>query len=260
MSDNGIATTGTEPGEGLRIGLMVPSSNTMMEPDFARELPAGWTLHTARMYLEDTTAAGEYRMLDEFVLPAARDLGTARPHVVVFGCTSAGALRGSAYDRQLCERISELTGAPAVSTIQAVRTAIERAAARRVGVVTPYVDELNDRIRASIEADGVEVVRIAGLGMTENFEIARVPADRIVAFAVEALGGLDIDLVFASCTNFGAMAAIPELAARLHRPVVTSNQAVLAAAVEQARAVAVSEPEGLRGVPEASGQHSVRRA
>jgi maleate isomerase len=220
-----------------RIGLMIPSSNTMMETDFARELPAGWTLHTARMYLEDTTAAAEHRMLDEFALPAARDLGTARPHVVVFGCTSAGALRGSDYDRQLCERISELTGAPTVSTIQAVRTAIERAAARRVGVVTPYVDELNDRIRASIEADGVEVVRIAGLGMTENYKIARVPADRITAFAVEVLGGLDIDLVFASCTNFGAMEAIPELADRLGRPVVTSNQAALAAAVDQARAV-----------------------
>jgi maleate isomerase len=106
--------------------------------------------------------------------------------------------------------------------------------------VTPYVDELNDRIRASIEADGVEVVRIAGLGMTENYEIARVPADRITAFAAEALGGLDIDLVFASCTNFGAMQAIPGLAARLGRPVVTSNQAVLAAAVERARAVAAA--------------------
>jgi len=227
--------------ERTRIGLMVPSSNTMMEADFTRELPAGWTLHTARMYLEDTTAAGENRMLDEFTLPAARDLGTARPHVVVFGCTSAGALRGSDYDRELCERISELTAAPTVSTIQAVRTAIERAAARRVGVVTPYVDELNDRIRASIEADGVEVVRIAGLGMTENYEIARVPPERIVSFAAETLDGLDIDLVFASCTNLGAMEAIPELAERLRRPVVTSNQAVLDAAVERATAVAAGD-------------------
>jgi maleate isomerase len=221
-----------------RIGLMIPSSNTMMEPDFTAGLPAGWTLHTARMYMEDTTARGEYRMLDEFALPAARDLGTARPHVVVFGCTSAGALRGNDYDTALCERISELTGAPTVSTIQSVRTAIERSGARRVGIITPYVDELNDRIRASIEADGVEVVRIAGLQMTENFQIARVPAAAIIDFAARQMSGLDIDLLFASCTNFGAMAAIDELAARLHCPVVTSNAAVLAAAIERARAVA----------------------
>jgi maleate isomerase len=218
-----------------RVGLMIPSSNTMMEADFGRDLPAGTCLHTARMFLEDTTPAGENRMLDEFALPAARDLGTARPDVVVFGCTSAGALRGNDYDTELCGRIGELTGAPAVSTIGAVRAAIEDSGAASIGVITPYVDELNDRIRASIEADGIRVAAITGLGITDNFAIAEVGHDEIVAFAVRALGQLvaegGIDLVFASCTNFGAMAARRAIAERLGLPVITSNQAVLAAAV-----------------------------
>ena len=161
-----------------RVGLMIPSSNTMMEVDFARDLPPGTALHTARMFLEDTTPAGENRMLDEFALPAARDLGTARPDVVVFGCTSAGALRGNDYDTELCGRISELTGAPTVSTIGAVRAAIEVSGAASIG------------------------------------------------------------LVFASCTNFGATAARPVIAERLGLPVVTSNQAVLAAAVARLPALA----------------------
>jgi maleate isomerase len=223
-----------------RVGLMIPSSNTMMEVDFTRDLPPGAALHTARMFMQDTTAAGENRMLDEFALPAARDLGTARPDVVVFGCTSAGALRGNGYDAELCERISQVTGAPTVSTIGAVRAAIEASGAGRIGVITPYVDELNDKIRASIEADGTQVEAIAGLGITENFEIAEVSAEQIVAFAERALGPLAaagrIGLVFASCTNFGAMAARPAIAERLGLPVVTSNQAVLAAAVARLQA------------------------
>lgn len=218
-----------------RIGLMIPSSNTMMEVDFVRDVPPGNSVHTARMFMEDTTPEGEIRMLDEFALPAARDLGTAHPDLVVFGCTSAGALRGNDYDTGLCQRISDLTGAPTVSTIRSVREAIEASGASRIGVMTPYVDELNEKIKESIEADGVEVVRIAGLGMTENFEIARVTHEDIVDFAVRALGDLaahgSIDLVFASCTNFGAMAARAAIAGRLRLPVVTSNQAVLAAAI-----------------------------
>jgi maleate isomerase len=229
-------------GRPARVGLMIPSSNTMMEVDFARDLPPGTALHTARMFMEDTTPAGENRMLDEFALPAARDLGTARPDVVVFGCTSAGALRGNDYDAELCERISELTGAPTVSTIGAVRSAIEASGAASVGVITPYVDELNEKIRASIEADGTPVAAISGLGITGNFEIAEVTRDEIVAFAVRALGPLAagglIDLVFASCTNFGAMEARPAIAERLGLPVVTSNQAVLAAAVARLQALA----------------------
>ncbi len=223
-----------------RLGLMIPSSNTMMEVDFARDLPPQTALHTARMFLEDTTAAAENRMLDEFALPAARDLGTARPDVVVFGCTSAGALRGNDYDAQLCHRISELTGAPTVSTIASVRAAVAAANATSVGVITPYVDELNERIRASLEADGTRVAAIAGLGITENFRIAEVSEEEIVALAVRALGDLaaggDIDLAFASCTNFGAMAARSAISGRLGVPVITSNQAVLEAAVARLRA------------------------
>jgi maleate isomerase len=225
-----------------RVGLMIPSSNTMMEVDFARDLPPGSALHTARMYLKDATPAGENRMLDEFALPAARDLGTARPDVVVFGCTSAGALRGNDYDTELCRRISELTGAPTVSTIGSVREAIEASGAGSIGVITPYVDELNEKIKASIEADGTQVAAITGLGITDNFEIAEVGHDEIVAFAERSLGRLaaeaSIGLVFASCTNFGAMAARPAIAERLGLPVVTSNQAVLAVAVARLKALA----------------------
>jgi maleate isomerase len=225
-----------------RVGLMIPSSNTMMEVDFTRDLPPGTALHTARMFMEDTTTAGESRMLDEFALPAARDLGTARPDVVVFGCTSAGALRGNDYDAELCQRIGELAGAPVTSTIGAVRAAIGASGAASVGVITPYVDELNEKIKASIEADGIDVAGIYGLGITDNFQIAEVGHDEIVEFAVRALGPLAaggiIDLVFASCTNFGAMAARPAITERLGLPVITSNQAVLAAAVARLQTLA----------------------
>jgi maleate isomerase len=217
-----------------RVGLMIPSSNTMMEPDFTEGLDGSATLHTARMFMEDTTAAGESAMLDEYALPAARDLATAHPDVVVFGCTSAGALRGSDYDADLCRRISETTGVPTISTIASVRAAIRDSGANRVGVITPYVDELNVKICASVEDDGAQVVTICGMGMSENFAIARVPPDDIVEFALAQLSGSGIELVFASCTNFAAMAAMTEIGKRMGLPVVTSNQAVLAATRQRA--------------------------
>ena len=81
-----------------RVGLLIPSSNVVMEVDFYRSLPHDTTLHTSRMYLADATVAAEEQMLDELVLPAAEAAGTARPDVVVFGCTSAGELRGREGD------------------------------------------------------------------------------------------------------------------------------------------------------------------
>ena len=115
------------------------------------------------------------------------------------------------------------------STIQSVRTALARRGARRVGVITPYVEALNEKIRESIEADGIEVAAIDGLGITENFAIARVEPGEIVAFARRTLGGQTIDVVFASCTNLRAVDAIAALEEAMGVPAVTSNQAVLEA-------------------------------
>jgi maleate isomerase len=221
--------------EPTRIGLLIPSSNTVMEIDFHRRLPTDrFTVHTGRMYLEETTAEAEEEMLDRHAMPAALDIGTARPDAMVFGCTTAGALRGNRADEDLCTAMAEATGTEVISTIRSVREALHRRRARRIGIITPYVDALNEKIRASVEADGIEVAVIRGLGITENFAIASVEPEAIVQFAVETMGAADVDLAFASCTNLRAVDAIEGVEAALGVPVVTSNQAVLEAVLLRA--------------------------
>ncbi len=215
------------------MGLIVPSSNTVIEVDFYRRLPPTATLHTARMYLEETTPEGESAMLDEHLPTAINDLRSARPDVMVFGCTSAGALRGNDYEAQLIARIARETGAETFSVAASVRRTILAAGGRRVGVITPYVDSLNEKIRESLEADGLEVTGIHGLGITDNFTIADVTPERIAEFAFECFAGGDIDLLFASCTNFRAIDARDQIQAALDVPVVTSNHAALAVVLEQ---------------------------
>jgi maleate isomerase len=216
-----------------RVGLIVPSSNSVIEADFYRRLPADTTLHTARMYLVQTTPEGESAMLDDHLPVAINDLRTARPDVMVFGCTSAGALRGNDYEAELIKRIADETGAETFSVAAAVRRVIREAGGRRVGVTTPYVDSLNEKIRQSLEDDGLEVAGIHGLGITENFAIAEVEPARIAEFASECFAGSDIDLLFASCTNFRAIDAREEIHAALGVPVVTSNHAALAVVLDQ---------------------------
>ncbi len=210
-----------------KIGLIVPSSNTVMEPDFYRNMPANCTLHSARMFLRDVTAEDEARMLDDFTLPAARDLATIQPDVVVFGCTSAGALRGNAYEDQLIEEVARTSGAPAVSVNRSVREALKNLNAERIVVVTPYLDELNTRIRASLEQDGFSVLHIEGLGIRENTRIAQVPGEQIIALAQRALQNQKPDALFVSCTNFPAVSVLAELRKCFSFPVLSSNQAVL---------------------------------
>lgn len=215
-----------------RLGLIVPSSNSVMEVDFYKNMPPDVSLHIARMYLRDTTVAGEEEMLDTHFPRALEDMATVLPHAVVFGCTSAGALRGNTYDEDLCRRIGEVAKCHAVSTIASARGALKTRGIRRVAVVTPYIDSLNERIRKSLEADGLDVAAIAGLGIDYNFAIAAAPPDDIITFVMKSIAGLAIDGIFISCTNFRGLEVRRRIEQLAGLPVVTSNQAVLEQALQ----------------------------
>jgi maleate cis-trans isomerase len=278
-----------------RVGLIVPSSNTVVETDFIRELPDGVSLHTARMFLAEATAEAERAMVSEYLPRAVADIASVRPDVVAFACTSAGAVLGADGERRLISEIARETGAAVVSTNEAVGRWIERCLeggedvgpvgavgpsrqpsprgrgslspsdaseagepspapsprgrgsrveenrgsssgrgsfSPTVAVITPYIDELNLAIRAGLEGRGLRVVRISGLGLTDNLDIGAVSPEEILELAERALTGLEFDVLFVSCTNFRGFEAREALSTRFGVPVVTSNQATFEAAME----------------------------
>ncbi len=211
----------------VRAGLLVPSSNTVMEVDLYRHLPEHITLHTARMYLEETTRSAEMRMIEEFAPGAAKLVKTAKPHFVIFGCTSAGSLGGPEYDKEICSRLSEITGVPTIGVFSSVREALLRSKARSVSVITPYIEDINASIKQGLEGDGFHVAAIHGMGIDVNFELATPTPEEIARFSSDRLKGVEADVLFISCTNFRAMEAVPLLKEQFGPSVIKSNAAAL---------------------------------
>ncbi len=215
----------------LRVGLLVPSSNTVMEMDFHRELPGGVEIATARMYLPETTKEAEMEMIGQWLGRACADLATLRPDVAVFGCTSGGALFGQDHDRSIIRKIEEETGAEALSILSALSEEFALLGAKRLAVITPYVQNLTDAVRDSLAEDGFEVLSIGGMGITDNLEICRQGAEKIIGFVNENLGPAvlgEADCLFISCTNLPAVGALPEIRAAFPQvPIMTSNLAVI---------------------------------
>ena len=212
----------------LRIGLLVPSSNTTMEPDFYGMAPEGVSVHTARMRLDEVTPDGLIRMADDAEKGTAL-LATAGVDVIVYGCTTGSLVGGVEWEESLVMGIHENTGVRAVSTSGAVVEALRALSARRVGVATPYTDVLNRLETEFLEDHGFQVAAIEGLGLVNNLEIGRVERG-VIEGLVEAVAG-EADTIFVSCTNLPALNLIDGLERRHGRPVVTSNQASLWAAL-----------------------------
>ena len=211
-----------------RVGLIVPSTNTVMEPDLYRHLPPRVTVHTARMLLDGgVTVEAEEKMLDEYLPKSAQEIRTMQPDVVVFGCTSAGALRGPAYEQELLQGLSRTTGAHAMSIMGAVVKQLNRLGARRVALLSPYSEEINETIQRSLGASGYDVVHMNGMDVPGAFAIANITPGEIVEYAREQMQGVEADCLFFSCANLRSVEALVALQEVARIPVVTSNQAVL---------------------------------
>ncbi len=221
-------TTSADVVRRIRVALLVPSSNTVMENDLHRALaPDRFTVHTDRMYLVETTREAEIAMIEEHAKPAAKDVGTTKPDVLVFGCTSAGSLFGLDYDAKTCRELGALAGCPALGVINSVSDALGAANARRIAVITPYNEDLTQSVAAAVATHGREIVAAHGMGITVNVELADPDPDAIVGFARERLAGVAFDTLFVSCTNFRALEAKPALETAFGVTVITSNSAVV---------------------------------
>ena len=199
-----------------------------MEPDFYGMAPEGVSVHTARMRLDEVTPDGLIRMADDAEKGAAL-LATAGVDVIVYGCTTGSLVGGVKWEESLVRSIHENTGVRAMSTSGAVVEALRALSARRVGVATPYTDVLNRLETEFLEDHGFQVAAIEGLGLVNNLEIGRVERG-VIEGLVEAVAG-EADTIFVSCTNLPALNLIDGLERRHGRPVVTSNQASLWAAL-----------------------------
>src|SRR5260370_313613 len=114
-----------------RIGLLLPSSNSVQEPDFCKVLPKGITLHVARMRLSNVEAESTLRIVEE-IETESQKLVDVDVDVIVFAATAPSSRNGIGYDRELINRISAASGKPATTASTALLEALRAIGAKRI--------------------------------------------------------------------------------------------------------------------------------
>ena len=208
-----------------RLGLVVPSANTVNEPEFYRFLPKGVSLHTSRMRLEEANVESLSDMTAD-IERCGELLGTANVDVVAYGCTTGSLFKGVDYPSVVEQKLSQAADAPAISTANAVRNAFDTLGGDSVAVTTPYTDELNDLVVRFIEESGFEVTEISGLGLENGDNIVEVPPEKVYEEALN-VDATEADILFISCTGYRTFDVIEYIESDLNLPVVSSNQATL---------------------------------
>ena len=142
-----------------KIGLISPATSPSIENDFNRFAPEGVATLTTRILLESVDEKGLGAM-EERVTEAAKVLATAKPDLIVFGCTSGSLIKGHGYDQKLIHQMEEVSGVPCITTTTAVTAALEEMNAKKVAISTPYCDAVNEIEKKFLEDSGYEVTEI----------------------------------------------------------------------------------------------------
>ena len=215
----------------LRIGQIVPSSNTTMETEIPRILRASaagsrFTFHSSRMRMKRVTRE-ELAAMDADSDRCAIELSDARVDVIGYACLVAIMSMGKGYHRQSERRLHDCTrdnGAPApvVTSAGALIEGLRALGAKKVAVITPYMKPLTQLVVDYIEAEGIEVQDRIALEIEDNITVGRRDPMALVDIAA-GVSTANVDaLVVSACVQMPSLAAIPVVESRAGVPVVSA--------------------------------------
>ncbi|KMK66174.1 Asp/Glu racemase [Puniceibacterium sp. IMCC21224] len=206
-----------------RIGLIVLQSDESLEHDMRRLIPSRVNLLVSRVPSGDeVTETTLGRMATDLpaaaaLLPKAQDFA-----VVGYGCTSGAAVIGPSEVARLVQ-----SGAPArqvTNPVTALLAACNVLGIRKLGVLSPYVATVSDRLRSVLAADGIATPVFGSFNEAVEARVVRIAPASVIAAATTLAAQGDIDGLFLSCTNLRTLNVIPELEDRTDLPVLSSNQ------------------------------------
>ena len=206
-----------------RAGLLIPSSNTFIEPEYYALMPRQVSMHFARLRMTSLSDEG-IREQDRDIAAQARLLGTARVHTILFCQTAASFHLGRDWDRALRQRLEDAAGCPALTAAGTVVTALRALGVDRVALATPFPAAVSATSRAYLEAESFQVVATEGLGITDNFAIASLDAQTVLDL-VRRADCSDAQAILVPGGNMPCLALAGQLESELGKPVVTTNQA-----------------------------------
>lgn len=219
-----------------RIGLLVPSVNTVLEPDFASALSPDVTLHSQRLWApprvfgsgEESDLQGHLDRMNQDIELGVKYLMTAGVDVLVYGCTSGSFYEGVGGEKEIAEDIARISQRPTVVTTGALLEALRAFGVRRLTVISPYTQTRNRALAEFLLASGFEVlaVNVDPKASSGSRAIADEEPEEILEFASRncAPGS---ELVVCPCTAWRSFEIVHALEERLGIPVVTANQATI---------------------------------
>jgi len=213
-----------------KFGVIVPSTNTVVEPEFHAMAVPGVTPHTSRIHIHDQDLDSDdamLRLLDQIreeIGSAVTRVCTAQPDYMVMGMSAETFWDGVEGNRKFVAQINEISGLQVATGAEACERALGIFGAKRIGIVTPYQPVGDSNVVKFFEELGFEVAAIKGLKCPSAVAIAHV-GERELREAILEVNSPDVDAIVQCGTNLSMVRLADEAERWIGKPVIAINAA-----------------------------------
>jgi maleate isomerase len=226
-------------GPRLKVGVVVPSTNTSAQPELDAMCPDGVTNHTGRMIIDDDSMADQpgfehvMHSIRKSAHPAIRGVVSCDPGCVIIGVSPESHWEGTESHGRVLDSMREAAGGrPVTMSPDAINAALAALEARRIAVITPYLPVGDDPVSRFFTGSGYDLLGVHGLGAPSPLKISHV-SETELRDAVKEIDGADVEAIVQVGTNV-AMARLAAAAEFwLGKPVVSNNVALYWHALRQ---------------------------
>jgi maleate isomerase len=208
------------------IGLVVLATDQTIEHEWRQMLRLdGVAFYESRIYNSPMITPETLAEMEGGIAAAAALIKPGIPlDALAYGCTSGAMVIGE--DRVVALLREAWPDKPCTTPITAALAGLRALGARRIALLTPYIDEINQSMRRYIEARDITVGAMGSFNNGNDNEVARISAASLEAAILELGSQNSVDAVFIACTSLRVAALIERAEAKLGKPVTSSNHAM----------------------------------
>lgn len=215
-------------GARARLGMLVLKTDQTLEYEAAQVMARvkGVTLHHARLHNDADINRDTLMAMKPLLAPTSKLLPVEWGFKSIgYGCTSGSMVIG---EPQVEHEIRSVHPKAAVTNpFSGGIAGLAALGCRRIGVLTPYVRNVNDGVAAALTARGLEVTAFASYEEPDDNLVGKISVPEIIRASVALAARDDVDGVFVSCTSLRTIDAIPAIEAASGKPATSSNHAMV---------------------------------
>ena len=208
-----------------KIGLILPSVQTVTEPIYNRIAPEGVSFFASRIIVRGSVME-EHVNMEKDAFRAGKELSTAQVDCIAYCCTVSGIILGIEKDKEFCSQMEKETGIPTTSTLSAMLEALELLKLKKLVVISPYPEQTHLAEEKFFHANGYNLIKSRNMGIESGVKYGLVTPGEIYQFSKKNWDE-KADGLFISCMNFNAMPCIGPLERDLGKPVLSSQSTTL---------------------------------